>query len=83
MYMHRQESGGADTSYKGGFAFGAPRGLGWLSIGLEFGSGRDLMACKFETCVRLQVDSMQPAWDALSPSLSAPPPLGLCVKVNK
>ena len=37
---------------------------------LDFGSGRDLTARGFEPHVRLRADS---AWDALSPSPSAPP----------
>ena len=28
-------------------------------------------------CVRLCADGVEPAWDSLSPSLSAPPPLAL------
>ena len=41
---------------------------------LGFGSGRDLTVCEFEPRVRLCADSAEPAWDSLSPSLSAPPP---------
>ena len=44
---------------------------------LGFGSGRDLMVCGIELCVRLSTDSTEPAWDALSPSLSTPPLLML------
>ena len=40
---------------------------------LDFGSGHDLMVCGFEPHVGLCADSTEPAWDALSPSLSAPP----------
>ena len=44
---------------------------------LGFGSGHDLMVCEFESHVRLYVESVEPAWDFLSPSLSAPPLLAL------
>ena len=35
---------------------------------LDFHSGRDLVVCEFRLCG----DSTEPAWDSLSPSLSAP-----------
>ena len=38
---------------------------------LDFSSGHDLMVHKFETRVSLCADSVEPAWDFLSP-LSAP-----------
>ena len=41
---------------------------------LDFGSGRVLMVCGFEPHVRLYADSAEPAWDYLSPCLSASPP---------
>ena len=44
---------------------------------LDFGSGGDLMVCEIEPCVGLCDDSVQPAWDSLSPSPSAPPLLAL------
>ena len=50
---------------------------------LGFISGHDLRVCGFEPCVRLQAESAEPAWDSLSPSLSAPPLLVLSLKVNK
>ena len=40
---------------------------------LDFSSGPDLAVCEFEPCVGLCTDSAEPAWDFLSPSLSAPP----------
>ena len=46
---------------------------------LDFGSGRDLRVHECEPHVRLCADSAEPAWDSLSPSLSAPPPLMLSV----
>ena len=39
---------------------------------LDFGSGHDFMVCEFEPCIGLHTDSVQAAWDSLSP-LSAPP----------
>ena len=42
---------------------------------LDFGSGHDLTVREFEACIRLCADSAEPAWDSLSPSLSAPPTL--------
>ena len=49
---------------------------------LDFGLGCDLMVCELEPCVGLCTDSMEPPWDVLSPSLSAPLPLSLCLKIN-
>ena len=40
-----------------------------LTIG--FGSGHDLTVCEFEPHIRVRADSAEPAWDSLSPSLSA------------
>ena len=48
---------------------------------LDFGSGHDLMVCKFEPHIRLYTDSMQSAWDSLSLSLSVSPLLMLS-KIN-
>ena len=39
---------------------------------LDFGSGRDLTVCESEPHVGICADSEEPAWDSLSPSLSAP-----------
>ena len=38
-----------------------------------FGSGRDLTVCEFKPCLKFCADSAEPAWNSLSPSLSAPP----------
>ena len=40
---------------------------------------------EFEPCIGLCADSMEPAWDSLSPSLSSPPllSLSLSLKINK
>ena len=54
---------------------------------LDLSSGHDLMVCEFEPCVGLCADSMEPAWDSLSPSLSASfsfsLSLPLSLKINK
>ena len=42
---------------------------------LGSGSGRDLLVHETEPRLRLCTDSVEPAWESLSPSLSAPPPL--------
>ena len=41
---------------------------------LGLGSGHDLTVWEFEPHIGLQAASVEPAWDSLSPSLSAPPP---------
>ena len=48
---------------------------------LDFGSGHDLVFCE----PRVGADSVEPAWDAVSPSLIAPPTfsLSLSLKINK
>ena len=58
---------------------------GWLSqLSVDFSSGHDLMACEFEPCVPavLTAQSLEPASDSVSPSLSAPPPLTLCLSLS-
>ena len=42
---------------------------------LEFGSGHDLTVYETKPGIELCAGSVEPAWDSLSPSLSAPPPL--------
>ena len=51
---------------------------------LDFSSGHDLTVCEFEPHIRLFTDSVEPAWDSLSP-LSVPPLLilSLSLKINK
>ena len=44
---------------------------------LDFGSSHDLMVHEIEPCIGLCADSAEPAWDSLSPFLSALPPLML------
>ena len=50
---------------------------------LDFSSGHDLMDCEFEPCIRLCADSREPAWDFLSPSLSASPLLMFTCSLSK
>ena len=66
-----------------------PRGT-WVTqsgkhLTLDFSSGHDLTVCQIEPGVRLCADSMDPAWDSLSPSLSLSlsvlPPLTLALSL--
>ena len=57
---------------------------------LDFGSGHDLAVHEIKPCIRLCADSVEPAWDSLSPPLSVPPLLhslsssfSLSLKINK
>ena len=52
-------------------------------LALDFSSGHDLTVCEFEPHMGLCADSSEPAWDSLSPSLSAPPPLTLSISLSK
>ena len=58
---------------------GVPGWLSWLSIPLCPSrlsvprSGHDLTVCELEPLVRLCADSLEPALDSASPSVSAPP----------
>ena len=36
-----------------------------------------------QLCIGLHADSMEPSWDSLSPSLSAPPLVTLSLNINK
>ena len=49
---------------------------------LVFGSGHDLTVHEFEPHFRLHAVSTEPAWDCLSPSLSALPSLVLSLKIH-
>ena len=55
--------------------------VGWAS---DFGSGHDLTARGFEPHVQLCADSSEPgaASDSVSPFLSAPPLLMLCLSLS-
>ena len=48
---------------------------------LGFGSGHDLTVHEFKPRIGLHADSVEPAWDSLSVSLSLPPPPTF--KINK
>ena len=48
---------------------------------LDFGSGHDLTVLEFEPHVGLRADSVEPAWDSLSPSPSAPPLLACSISL--
>ena len=50
---------------------------------LDFGLGHDLTVHEIEPCIGLCADSAEPAWDSLSPSLSAPPPFMLCLSLSQ
>ena len=52
---------------------------------LGFGSGHELTVREFEPSIWFCADSGEPAWDSLSPSLSAPPQLmrAHALKINK
>ena len=53
---------------------------------LDFDSGHDLTVCDIEPCIGVCDDSMEPAWDFLSPSLSLPSPAGalsVSLKINE
>ena len=54
-----------------------PGWLGQLSVPHDLGSGHDLTVCETEPHIGLCTDSEKPAWDSLSPSLSASPRLVL------
>ena len=45
----------------------------------NLGSAHDLTVCEFELRIGLCADSLEPASDSVSPSLSAPPLLALCL----
>ena len=54
-------------------------------LALGFSLSHDLTVCEFEPHIRLCADCTEPAWDSLTPSLSAPPlpTLSLSLKINK
>ena len=66
------------------FVTGAPGGLSRLSVAIfDFGSGHDLTVPGIEPRFGLSADGVEPSWDSLSPSVSAPPLLTLCLEINK
>ena len=48
----------------------------------NFGSGHDLTVHGFEPRIKLCADSLEPALDSVSPSLSALPPLVVCLSLS-
>ena len=50
---------------------------------LDFGSGHDLMVHEFEPRIELCTDSVEPAWDSLSPPLSPPAQIKLSLFLSK
>ena len=50
---------------------------------LDFGSGRGLAVRGIKPRIRLYAESEEPAWDSLSPPLSAPPLLVLSLSLSK
>ena len=52
---------------------------------LDFGSGHDLAVREFEPRIGLWADSSgpEPVSDSVSPFLSAPPPLVLCLSLSQ
>ena len=54
---------------------------GSVSKASNFGSGHDLRVHEFKPCVGLCAHSSEPASDSVSPSLSAPPQLALCLSL--
>ena len=53
---------------------GVPRWLSWLSVRLVI-SGHDLTVWEIKPHIGLCANSVEPAWDSLSLTLSAPPAL--------
>ena len=63
------------------------RGGTWVAqsvkhLNLGVSSGHDLAVREFKPCVGLHTDSAEPAWDFLSPSLSAHPLLRLSISLS-
>ena len=57
--------------------------LCWLSVQLLISLRSWSQGCEIEPHVRLHADSAEPAWDSLSPSLSAPPLLTFSLSVSQ
>ena len=60
---------------------------GWLSgLSVRLLVAAQVMISRFrefEPRIRLQADNAEPAWDSLSPPLSAPSPLALTLSLSK
>ena len=52
-------------------------------LSLDFGSGHDLTVHEFDPHIGLCAGSVEPTWDYVSPSLSAPPPFMLCLSLSQ
>ena len=50
---------------------------------LDFHLGHDLTVGEFKPRIGLHTDSMEPAWDSVSPSLCSSPAHALSFKINK
>ena len=50
---------------------------------LDFGLGHDLTVREFKPRAGLCADNIEPAWDSLSPSVSAPPLLTHSLSLSK
>ena len=62
--------------------FGAAQSIKCLAF--DFGSRRDFIVWWIEAHTGLCADGVEPAWDSLSPSLSAPPPASAgSLRMNK
>ena len=63
---------------------GAPGGLSQLSFRLLISAQVVISRfVSFELCVGLWADSVEPAWDSLSPSASAPPLLARSLSLSQ
>ena len=57
---------------------------GWVErLTFDFCLGHDLMVREVEPRVRLCTDSVELAWDSLSPSLSVPPLLACSLSLSE
>ena len=76
---------GTDTKNTNDHSGGAWVTQSGKRLTLGCGSGHDVMVCEFKPHVRLCAARAEPAWDCLSPSVSAPPllSLSLSLKINK
>ena len=50
---------------------------------LDFDPGHDLMVHGVEPHIGLCADSMEPTWDSLSPSVSAPPLMSFSLSLSQ
>ena len=57
-------------------------GGAWVAPTLDICPGHDLRVRGFKPCIGLCTDSVESAWDSLSPSLSALPMLSLSLSLS-